>query len=99
MAQTPRADPGKICPLHNKDMADVCHTCPWWTQLRGAHPQTGADIDEWGCAIAWLPMLMIETAKEARGAAAATESLRNQIMAAAGLPNGHPRALEVSGDG
>lgn len=97
MAQIPMADPGKICPLHKQDMSEVCHRCPWWTQLRGTHPSTGAEIDEWGCAVGWLPVLMIETAKETRQGAAATESMRNQIMALAGHPHGHPDALPPGG--
>lgn len=67
------------CPLHKKDVSTVCHKCPWWTRLVGKHPQTGAEIDEWGCAIAWMPTLMIETAKEARQGAAAIETFRNEF--------------------
>lgn len=67
--------PKNICQLHK----EACHTldCAWFIQLRGSHPQTGAEIDEWGCAVAWLPILLVETAKEVRQGAAATESFRN----------------------
>ena len=90
MSQIPRADPGRVCPLHRRPQEEVCHACPWWLQLRGRNPNTGADIDQWGCAIGFLPMLLIENAAQARGAAAATEDARNQIVtalqdAAAGL--------------
>jgi hypothetical protein len=81
MAQVPRADAGRICPFHNKDMALVCHTCPLWIQLRGKHPNTGEDVDDWGCAFAWMPMLLIENAKQIRSNAAATESFRNDVTA------------------
>lgn len=74
------ADEGKICPLHKKDMSTVCHKCPWWTLLRGKHPQTGADIDEWGCAIGMLPMLLCENAKESRQTGAAVETFRNEMV-------------------
>jgi hypothetical protein len=50
--------------------------------LRGTHPQTGAEIDEWMCAISAMPMLQIEVAKEARQGAAATESFRNEMVRA-----------------
>ena len=80
MAQIPRGPENLNCPLHKKPMEAVCHRCPWWTQLRGKHPQTGADLDEWNCAIALLPVLTIETAKQARSGAAATESFRNEIV-------------------
>lgn len=72
--------------------------CAWFTQLRGQHPQTGADIDEYACAMAWLPVLLIENAKEVRQGAAATESARNEtvkavaqlscLMTQASLPGG-----------
>lgn len=57
--------------------------CALFTQLRGTHPQTGADIDEWGCSLAWLPVLLIENAQQVRQGAAATESLRNEMVCAA----------------
>ena len=82
MTQIPRATAGLVCPLHKKDMAQVCHTCPWWMHLRGKNANTGADIDNWGCAVGFLPMLLIENAQQARGAAAATEDARNQIVGA-----------------
>ena len=54
--------------------------CAWFTQLRGVHPQTGAEIDEWMCAISAMPILQIEVAKQARSGAAATESFRNEVV-------------------
>ena len=71
-------DPNKKCPLLKKKC--IQHDCQWFIQLQGKHPNTGADIDEWGCAIAWMPILLIENAKEVRQGAAATESFRNQMV-------------------
>ena len=51
-------------------------------QVRGEHPQTGVEVDEWGCAIAWMPVLMINAAKEQRQTAAAVESFRNVVARA-----------------
>lgn len=53
--------------------------CGWFIQLRGTHPNTGEPIDEWGCAMAWQPILMIETAQQQRQTGAALESLRNLL--------------------
>jgi hypothetical protein len=53
--------------------------CPWYTAIRGRDNNTGEEIDEWRCAIAWLPMLNINVANEARQGAAATESFRNEM--------------------
>lgn len=68
-----------LCPLKNTQCIGL--DCAWFTQLRGTHPNTGAEIDEWGCAVAWLPVLLIENAKETRQTAAAVESFRNIVAA------------------
>lgn len=75
-----KLEPGKFCPLIQKDCVGL--TCSWFTQVRGTHPQSGADVDEWACAIAWMPMLLINTAQEVRQGAAATEDFRNQMVQA-----------------
>lgn len=80
MAQIPHADPGLVCPLWRKPMEQVCHTCPWWKQLRGRNANTGADVDNWDCVMGFLPMLLLENSAQTRGAAAATESLRNDLV-------------------
>lgn len=76
----PRGDEGLICPLHKVDCSEVCHKCPWWVQVRGKNPQSGEEVDDWQCAIAWMPMLSVEVARTARGGQAATESMRNEII-------------------
>lgn len=68
----------KHCPLYKKPCIE--HKCAWYIQLVGAHPQTGAPLSEWGCSIAWLPVLMIEQSKEVRQSAAAIESFRNESV-------------------
>lgn len=73
-----KVEPGTHCPLLDKDC--VQFKCMFWTQLRGTQPQTGQEIDEWDCAVKWLPVLLIETAKEVRQGAAATESFRNEVV-------------------
>jgi hypothetical protein len=78
-AQTPHGPADRVCPLHRKAMSKVCHVCPLWAQLRGRHPQTGDEIDEWNCSLAMLPALLVNNAQEVRQGAAATESLRNII--------------------
>lgn len=58
----------------------VLYRCPWYTQVRGLDPNTGKEIDHWGCAIAWMPTLLINTANESRKTTAATEDFRNRMM-------------------
>ncbi len=66
-------------------------------QIRGTNPNSGEPVDEWGCSMAWMPMLMIENSQQQRQTGAAVESFRNEmvknnevsqrvLLAAAGVP-------------
>lgn len=72
---------GNFCPLLKKDCVQL--QCNWFIQVRGMDPNTGKEIDEWGCSIAWLPHLLIENANQTRQAGAATESFRNEFVKSA----------------
>ena len=67
-----------FCPLIKKDCVE--HKCLWFTQVRGQNPNTGEPVDEWGCAMNLLPVLLIENAKHQRSTAAAVESFRNESV-------------------
>lgn len=54
------------------------HRCRWYIQLIGKHPQKDAPVEEWGCAMEFLPILLIENAQQTRQHAAAVESARNE---------------------
>jgi len=54
--------------------------CPWYIRVSGKNVNTDEDTDDWGCAIAWMPALLINTANEARKGASATESFRNEMV-------------------
>jgi len=58
----------------------VLYRCPWYVQVRGVDANTGEETGTWGCAIAWMPTLMINTANESRKGTAATESFRNEMV-------------------
>ena len=75
-----KLEPGKFCPLIQKDCIGL--QCSWFTQVRGMNPNTGEEVDEWGCAVTWLPMLQIETSQQSRQAGAAVESFRNEVVKA-----------------
>lgn len=75
-----KLEPGKYCPLVKKDCLGL--QCAWFIQLRGSHPQTGEPVDEWGCAMTWMPLLTIENSKEQRQTGAAVESFRNEMVKA-----------------
>ena len=73
-----KIEQGKFCPLIGKDCIKL--DCAWFTQIRGTDPQTGKEIDEWGCAVTWMPMLLIENAQQSRQTGAAVESFRNETV-------------------
>jgi hypothetical protein len=71
--------------------------CAWFMKIAGTNPNTGKEVEEWGCAMAWMPMLMIENSQQQRSTGAAVESFRNEmvknnevgqrvLLAAAGIP-------------
>ena len=71
------------CPLGSEceEIKDnKIHRCMWYTAVRGTNPNTGEDVDEWNCAIAWGPILQIETSQTQRGVSSALESFRNETV-------------------
>lgn len=76
-----KIEPGKYCPLLKKDCVGL--QCAWFMLVRGKHPQTGQDVDEWGCAMTWLPVLLIENSQQQRQTGAAVESFRNEVIKSA----------------
>jgi hypothetical protein len=84
------------CPLNSfKPCKEL--ECAWFMKIVGTNPNTGKEVDEWGCSMAWLPMLMIENSQQQRQTGAAVESFRNEmvkanevgqrvLLAAAGVP-------------
>lgn len=90
---------GTFCPLIQKKCVGL--KCSWYIHVRGNNPQSGTEVDEYACAIAWTPILLINTAHEVRKGAAETESLRKTVektsdtalktnIAIAGLMQGKP---------
>jgi hypothetical protein len=46
----------------------------------GKSPQTGQDLNQWGCAIEWLPVLLIENAQVERQTGASVDSFKNEMV-------------------
>lgn len=71
-----------ICPLGCKCEEiknGKINRCVWYIKLVGQNPQTGENIDDQGCAMSWMPILLIENSKATRGTNSAIESFRNDI--------------------
>ncbi len=56
--------------------------CPKFVNVRGRDPQTGVEVDRYGCVDSFLPLLLIENAQQSRQTAAAVESFRNEVVKA-----------------
>ena len=76
-----KIEPKNNCPL---DGFKPCREldCAWFIKISGKNPQTGADIDDWGCSMAWMPILTIENSQQQRQTGAAIESFRNEMVKA-----------------
>ena len=76
-----KIEPKANCPL---DSFNPCRQldCAWFMKVQGQHPNTGEQIDEWGCSMAWMPVLLINSAREQHSTASAVESFRNEMVKA-----------------
>jgi len=76
----PIFDPDGKCPLLNKKC--IKHQCVWYNMLQGKNPQSGQNVQEWGCSIAWIPLLLVENTGKQVQTNAAVESFRNEMVKA-----------------
>lgn len=93
------------CPLNNFEPCKQLD-CAWFIKITGKDPQSGADVDEWGCTMTWMPILMVENSQQQRQTGAAVESFRNEmvksnevgqklLLAAVQGPSVDPKLIEV----
>ena len=71
--------PKNNCPLNGFAPCKELE-CGWFIKVAGSNPNTGAEIEEWGCAVAWLPIMLIENAHQQKQTGAAVESFRNEMV-------------------
>lgn len=76
-----KIEPKSNCPLNNFEPCKQLE-CAWFLKIQGTNPNSGKDVEEWGCSIAWLPVLMIENSQQQRQTGAAVESFRNEMVKA-----------------
>ena len=69
---------GSLCPLIGEDCREL--ECAWYTQITGTHPQTGDPVNEYGCAVAWIPFLQVDHSKVVNQMGSAIESFRNETV-------------------
>jgi hypothetical protein len=76
-----KIEPKHNCPLNSFEPCRQLE-CAWFIKLRGSNPNTGEEIDDYGCSMAWLPVLLIENSQQQRQTGAAVESFRNEMVKA-----------------
>lgn len=69
-----KLEAGEFCPLIGKDCIGL--KCKMFMNIKGTHPVTGEELDEWDCAIRMNVVVSLEQAKTTRAAAAETAALR-----------------------
>lgn len=77
-----KPDPDMTCPYtgHKELCRNHYANCPKWMNVIGTDPQTGASVNQWNCADAWLPLLMIENSQMQRQTGAAVDSFKNEMV-------------------
>jgi hypothetical protein len=75
----------QLCPLLKKKCIQL--DCMWFIKVAGTDPQDkDKQIEEWGCAVNFQFMGLLEVAKRVTGGLdgvqRATESMRNEVVAA-----------------
>ena len=69
------------CPLGSEceEIRDnKIYRCMWYTKVAGLDSNTGDIVDDWSCAISWMPMLQVEMSATNRSQSSALESWRNE---------------------
>lgn len=76
-----KIEPKANCPLNNFEPCKQLD-CAWFLKIKGKDPQSEQEIEDWGCAMAWMPIMMIENSQMQRQTGAAVESFRNEMVKA-----------------
>lgn len=60
-----------------KDKTGNSILCRWWVHLFGKDPQSEKIIDQFDCAVAWMPTIQTETSQMERHTTASVDKLAN----------------------
>jgi len=83
----------KLCPLLEKPCIE--HHCRWFIHIVGRNPNTGTQEDQFGCAVEWLPVLLIENAQKTLQTTSTLDKMREEMRKPIRLEVA--RALEMPG--
>ena len=73
-----QGETGNFCPFLKGDCKEK--DCMLYIRVRGKRPQEEIETDLWGCSLAYIPLLQIETSQTVRGVQGAVESFRNETL-------------------
>ncbi len=73
--------------------------CRWWQHLAGKDPQSEKVIDQYDCAVAWLPTVGIEGAQMSRQAGASIDKVGNEVATLKSHMSAMSAAIRVAGAG
>lgn len=71
--------PESNCPMDNFNPCRQLK-CAWFMKVSGTNPNTGKEIEDWACSMAWIPIMLIENSKQQKNTSAAVESFRNEMV-------------------
>ena len=67
------------CPLNGFKKCKQLE-CSWFIKVLGTDPNSGKEVEEYACAVSWLPTLLIENSQQQRMTGGAVESFRNEMV-------------------
>lgn len=71
------------CPLGGtceKVTSEGIERCTWYTKLAGSCPNTGVQVNDWKCAISWIPLMLVEVTSTNTSVSASVDSFRNETV-------------------
>lgn len=68
---------GEFCPFVMGKC--VRHQCALFTKVVGTDPQTNTPVEKFGCALSWLPILMVENSNMQRHTSASVDKVATEV--------------------
>ena len=65
------------CPLVGTSCLE--HDCKFYGNMKGTHPQTGQELDNWNCTIVWLQITGLNIGRQINDLSVDFEELRNWL--------------------
>lgn len=72
-----------VCPLGcecEKAVDGKLQRCAWYVELEGEDPQNGEKFRDWKCAIAWEPVLLVNSSLQMQRVSVGVETFRNETI-------------------